>query len=229
MLLFAPVPDTVSLDDVARDGLAADAGEKLTLWTALEAVPELDGAPVLVVDAHAMDHPPHRATNSRVHVASVPARAIRNIDPYSPPRRVVAAGGYVTCPLDDDVALLVIHRKGVWDLPKGKQEPGETLEACALREVREEVGIDRLRTLRPLGTTKHAFQADDTYKVKTTHWYQMRTIARTFTPAREEDIRRVAWARWDVAYRHIGYTNLTEHMQQVESTVRRTLQEDERG
>jgi hypothetical protein len=39
----------------------------------------------------------------------------------------------------------------------------------------------------------------------------------------------VAWARWDVAYRHIGYTNLTEHMQQVESTVRRTLQEDERG
>ena len=226
MLLFALVPNDVSLDDVARTGLAAAPGEAMTLWTDLDAVPD-SRAPVLVVDATEMSHVPQPATNGRVSVPSVPARAIRNVAPYSPPEPVVAAGGYVTCPLEEDVALLVIHRMGVWDLPKGRLEPGESLEACALREVREEVGVSTLRSLRTLGTTMHAFQADDTYKVKTTHWYQMRTDERSFEPAREEDIHRVHWARWDVAYRHIGYDNLTRHMEQVEPAVRATLRDDE--
>lgn len=225
MLLFTLVPDDALLDDVARTGLAAASGESVTLWTDLDAVPDAP-APVLVVDASAMSHVPQHTTDDRVSVPSVPARAIRNVDPYSPPEPVVAAGGYVTCPLDDDVALLVIHRMGVWDLPKGRLEPGESLEACALREVREEVGITTLRSLRALGTTMHAFQADDTYKVKTTHWYQMRTDERSFEPAREEDIHRVRWARWNVAYRHIGYDNLLRHMEQVEPTVRATLRND---
>lgn len=226
MLLFTAVPNDASLDDVAQHGLGAAVGEKLTLWTSLQDVPDLDGAPILIVDTKAMNLVPDRVTGTRVHVPYVAPRALRNVDPYAPPQPVVAAGGYVTCPLDEDVALLVIHRKGVWDLPKGKQDPGETLEDAALREVREEVGIDSVRTLRPLGTTQHAFRADETYKVKTTHWYQMRTSERSFEPARDEDIHRVRWARWNVAYRHIGYDNLTEHMEQVEPIVRETLRED---
>ena len=51
--------------------------------------------------------------------------------------------------------MLLIFRRGVWDLPKGKRDAGETIEACALREVREEIGVGELRLARELGTTVH--------------------------------------------------------------------------
>ena len=55
--------------------------------------------------------------------------------------KVIAAGGLVT---NDKNELLIMFRRGKWDLPKGKLDEGETIEACALREVREETGIEHL-------------------------------------------------------------------------------------
>src|SRR5687767_12904031 len=43
---------------------------------------------------------------------------------------IPAAGGLV---YNQDKELLLIFRRGKWDLPKGKLDAGETLEACALR------------------------------------------------------------------------------------------------
>ncbi len=39
--------------------------------------------------------------------------------------------------------ILMIFRRGKWDLPKGKLDKGESLEACALREVEEETGLKK--------------------------------------------------------------------------------------
>ena len=56
---------------------------------------------------------------------------------------VRAAGGIVTRAGPDGVEILVVHRPryGDWSFPKGKAEPGETDEECALREVEEETGL----------------------------------------------------------------------------------------
>ena len=56
---------------------------------------------------------------------------------------VRAAGGIPVRGEGRDLEVLVIHRAryGDWTLPKGKCEPGETDEACALREVEEETGL----------------------------------------------------------------------------------------
>ena len=55
---------------------------------------------------------------------------------------VNAAGGLVT---NSRGEFLLIRRSGLWDLPKGHQEPGEDLEKTALREVEEETGLKGLK------------------------------------------------------------------------------------
>ena len=222
MLLFYAAPAALDLDAAARRGLSAPSDPPLRLHTTLTAAERDTDGPILVVDATALDHSPP-FDGDVVPVASVPAAALQNLSPYRAPTPVDAAGGYVACPLPDDVAVLLIRRRGVWDLPKGHRDPGEDLTTCAGREVREEVGIDALQVRRPLGTTVHGYPDGDVYAVKTTHWFLMQTPERTFEPERDEGIRRVTPARWGVARRHIGYETLRRHMDAVEADVRAAL------
>lgn len=59
-------------------------------------------------------------------------------------QKVTSAGGVVFRQEEDGLEVLVCGRKsdGLWALPKGTPEPGETLEQTALREVREETGVE---------------------------------------------------------------------------------------
>jgi 8-oxo-dGTP diphosphatase len=56
---------------------------------------------------------------------------------------VRAAGGVITRNAADGAELLLVHRPRYddWSLPKGKAEPDESDEACALREVEEETSL----------------------------------------------------------------------------------------
>lgn len=222
MLLFYRVTaDDPEVSILAEHGLSSADSETVRLWTTLDALPAGAG-PVLVVDRRALSQTGSEDARS-IRVPEVPPSALCNVDPYRPPRPVTAGGGYVGCALPDDVALLVIFRRGVWDLPKGTKAPPESVETCAQREVREEVGVDALTLVRALGTTRHGYPDGDHYAVKTTHWYLMQTPERSFDPDRREGIRRVAWARWDGVRRHIGYDTLRRHMDRVEAKVRTAL------
>lgn len=104
---------------------------------------------------------------------------------------VTAAGGMV---FNEQNEILFIHRKGKWDLPKGKTEKKETIEESAIREVEEETGVKNLRITRFLQKTYHIFKRSGKYKLKVTHWYEMRTdYAGPLQPEESEGIKKVKW------------------------------------
>lgn len=103
----------------------------------------------------------------------------------------VAAGGLVR---NRRGQALLFYRRGAWDMPKGHQEPGETLEECALREVQEETGLTRLTLGSPICVTYHTYHNKDKFVLKESHWYEMNlTESESVKVQREEDIEKAAW------------------------------------
>ena len=105
---------------------------------------------------------------------------------------VEAAGGVVSNPQNE---VLMIYRRGKWDLPKGKRDEGEQIPECALREVREETGLpEALHLGDKICTTYHVYAQDDREMLKTTHWYKM-DVPQSYplVPQEEEDILEAKW------------------------------------
>lgn len=104
---------------------------------------------------------------------------------------VNAGGGLVSNRRGD---YLLISRNGLWDLPKGHQEPGEDIGTCALREVREETGVDKLELRDLICITDHCYIRGGRWHLKHTWWFDMLyTDPTDLTPQREEDISKAAW------------------------------------
>jgi bis(5'-nucleosidyl)-tetraphosphatase len=63
-------------------------------------------------------------------------------------KHIYSAGVIVFCEKDGQrLYLLLRTRSGFWDLAKGKIEGGETLQQAALRELKEESGLDSIELL----------------------------------------------------------------------------------
>ena len=104
---------------------------------------------------------------------------------------IQAAGGVVKNENDE---VLLIHRRGKWDLPKGKLDKGETLEECAVREVQEETGLKEIKLLKPLIITYHTYHEGTRFVLKESHWYTMHAGKdQQLTPQTEEGIQQITW------------------------------------
>ena len=106
---------------------------------------------------------------------------------------ITAAGGLVQ---NSNGEFLLMYRRGFWDLPKGKLDLGESIPDCAVREVREETGLQSLELGPFICTTTHPYF--DTWLnkdvVKHTHWFSMLSLANdTLVPQTEEDIEKIEW------------------------------------
>ena len=130
-------------------------------------------------------------------------------------KRIIAAGGLV---INDRNELLMIFRRGFWDLPKGKLDPGESIEACAIREVQEETGLGEIELGNFITITLHEYF--DTYineeVIKESHWYHMKVKGEPILiPQIEEDITLIRWVGADSlpAYLTNTYTTIIEVIQ----------------
>lgn len=108
-------------------------------------------------------------------------------------RTIIAGGGLV---FNETGEILMIFRRGKWDLPKGKLDEGETIEACAVREVMEETGLVSVERGGLIAISYHEYF--DTYineeVVKESHWFAMKALGnQPLVPQTEEDITEIKW------------------------------------
>ncbi|MEP1032755.1 NUDIX hydrolase [Ekhidna sp.] len=133
---------------------------------------------------------------------------------------IEAAGGVV----ENNGKLLMIFRRKVWDIPKGKLDEGETLEECAMREVEEETGV-KVRIDQKIDAVWHTYTTKKKYILKKTHWYAMKCVDDSkMTPQKDEGIKKVEWMGLEQvrkalhdSYRSIRYVmqEYTKMMKQV--------------
>ena len=130
-------------------------------------------------------------------------------------KRVLAAGGFVK---NEKAEYLFIHRLGYWDLPKGKIEKSdvphgckyddeETARAAAIREVKEETGIKKLRIGHELASTWHIYESKEKWALKKTRWFEMMAESdQKLKPATNEGIFLVKWTPPDAIHCILAHT-----------------------
>ena len=123
---------------------------------------------------------------------------------------VNAGGGLVRNRRGD---YLLISRNGLWDLPKGHQDPGEDISTTALREVEEETGIMDLQLKELICITDHCYKRNGIWHLKHTWWYDMLDDKPIdLGPQVEEDISKAAWVAKSSlpAFLNNTYPSITE-------------------
>jgi 8-oxo-dGTP pyrophosphatase MutT (NUDIX family) len=124
---------------------------------------------------------------------------------------IEAAGGLV---FNENNELLVIHRLGKPDLPKGKIEKNETPKIAAIREVSEECGISKLQIIEELKPSYHIYIQNNNNVLKKTFWYKMKYVGNEqLIPQTEEDISFVEWCNSEKLKKHkqLTYKSLKDY------------------
>jgi 8-oxo-dGTP pyrophosphatase MutT (NUDIX family) len=123
-------------------------------------------------------------------------------------QRETSAGG-VVYRLHEGGALFLLIRDSYqnWGFPKGHLESGERAEDAALREVREETGIDDLALRGRIETIDWYFRFRGQLIHKVCHFYLMETGQATTNPQHAEGITACRWVAYEDARSAISYAN----------------------
>ncbi len=104
--------------------------------------------------------------------------------------------------------LLIRDSYGNWGFPKGHIEAGEDAAAAALRECREETGLNRLRLAAPLGTTDWYFQQGGALVHKFCDYFLVEVSGEDVArPQRREGIQACEWLSPAQIMQRVTYDN----------------------
>jgi 8-oxo-dGTP pyrophosphatase MutT (NUDIX family) len=107
--------------------------------------------------------------------------------------RATSAGGVVYRIVDERIQVVLAHRRSppLWALPKGTPDSGETIEETAIRETREETGLE-VEIECPLSSIRYFFVRGSTRFHKTVHFFLMLAVGGT-TDAHDAEFDEVRW------------------------------------
>jgi 8-oxo-(d)GTP phosphatase len=151
---------------------------------------------------------------------AAPSPNHRTVAVATPAKPILAGGAVVTRPHPiRGTEILIIHRERYddWTLPKGKVEPGESLPACAVREVAEETGVT-IRLNAPLDTIR--YEAGKTGPKKVDWWGGVPLTEVDRAPDAEVDM--VSWLPVRAALARLTYAHdhflVQQHLDQPPTT-----------
>ena len=141
--------------------------------------------------------------------------------------RVTSAGGVVARRGPEGIEVLLCGRsaENLWALPKGTPEPGETLEQTALREVREETGVE-VEQEGTVGEIRYWFSRpqEGVRYFKTVRHYLMRPVGGD-PSFHDQEFDEVRWFPIEEALRLLTYQNEVKILQQALKLVREREEE----
>lgn len=151
---------------------------------------------------------------------AAPSPAHRSAAVATPAKPILAGGAVVSRvhPLRGTEVLL-IHRKRYddWTLPKGKVDPGESLPACAVREVFEETGVT-VRLAAPLDTIRYEAGKAGPKKVDWWGGIPVREVPRS----PDDEVDMVSWLPVRAALTRLTYAHdhflVEQHLDQPPTT-----------
>ena len=118
-----------------------------------------------------------------------------------------SAGGVVVRRTDLGVEVVICGRDsdGVWGLPKGTPDAGESLEQTAVREVTEETGL-QVRIVDKVGVVEYWFAREGVRYHKWVHHYLLEAMGGS-TAEHDHEYDRVEWRPIEVAIKTLSFKN----------------------
>ena len=133
--------------------------------------------------------------------------------------RVTSAGG-VVYRWDKDKPLFLLlgsNKRGVRCLPKGLIEVDEDEVITAMREVREETGVSRVKIKGKIGSIKYHFGFRSKTYDKTVHFFLFETDQADARVGSEHDF--MEWLPYDQALETMSYPNEKEMLTKAWSMI----------
>ncbi|MBZ0136347.1 MAG: NUDIX domain-containing protein [Planctomycetes bacterium] len=128
------------------------------------------------------------------------------------------AAGFVLANIDHGVMYLLLRsaRHGAWLPPKGHTEPGEALLAGALRETREETGIESVRVVDGF---ERSFEYDVSgkrgkYRKRVTYYLATTDQTRLALSDEHDD---AGWFALDEALARVQYQQMRDVLKQADA------------